>query len=135
MLYRCSGSLGRFQKCVASVTIGTKVLVEMVSSRDKIMVDHTTLRPYSKDLDGTLVSEDTSTTSPLERAPPATKCDWTTGLAARALKGVDMRRPGVRQAALLLSRGRRPRTIKGYESKFERFCYFCEDEQIFAGYE
>jgi len=57
MLYHGSGSLGRFQKCVASVTIGTKVLVEMVSSRDKIMVDHTTLRPYSKDLDGTLVSE------------------------------------------------------------------------------
>jgi len=107
----------------------------MVSSRDKIMVDHTTLRPYSKDLDGTLVSEDTSATSPLERAPPATKCDWTTGLAARALKGVDMHRPGARQAAVLLSRGRRPRTIKGYESKFERFCYFCEDEQILAGYE
>jgi len=46
-----------------------------------------------------------------------------------------MHRPGAQQAAELLSRSRRLCSIKGYESKFERFCYFCEDEQILAGYE
>ena len=45
-----------------------------------------------------------------------------------------MRRPGATQAAHLLQRGRRPRTIKGYESKFEQFCSFCEEEQIEDGF-
>ena len=45
-----------------------------------------------------------------------------------------MRRPGATQASHLLQRGRCPRTIKAYESKFERFCSFCEEEQIEAGF-
>ena len=134
MLYHGSEPLARFQKCMASLKIGTKVLVEMVSSRVKILVDQMTLRPYRKALDGTLVSDDTSAPPLRERAPCTSTCDWTTGLAARALQGVDMYRPGAQQAALLLSRGRRPRTVQGYESKFQRFCAFCEDEQILAGY-
>jgi len=46
-----------------------------------------------------------------------------------------MRQPGATQDAHVLQRGRRPRTIKGYESKFERFCSLCEEEQIEPGFE
>ena len=113
MLHRGAGPLGRLQKCMASIKIRSKVLVEMVSSRVKVLVDEITLRSYSQDLDGTFVSEETSTTLTLEGAPPARTCEWNAGLAARALKGVNMHRPSAQQAAQLLSRGRHPRTIKG----------------------
>ena len=60
---------------------------------------------------------------------------WTSGLVSRALRNVDMRRPGAAQASLLLSRGRRPSTKCSYASKFDRFCFFCDDEQVLVGLE
>ena len=107
----------------------------MVQSRKKVTVPRDDIQPYHKDLDGALVADEQNIIGQIWQAKPLPPSDWTTGLATRSLRGVDMRRPGATQAAHLLQRGRRPRTIKGYESKFERFCSFCEEEQIEAGFE
>jgi len=115
--------------------VGKRVLVEMVQSRKKVTVPRDDIQPNHKDLDGALVADEQNIISQIWQAKPLPSSDWTTGLASRALRGVDMRRPGPTQAAHLLQRGRRPLTIKGYEFKFERFCSFCEEEQIEAGFE
>jgi len=93
------------------------------------------IQQYHKDLDGALAADEQNIIGQFWQAKPLPPSDWTTGLAACALRGVDMRRPVATQAAHLLQRGRRPRTIKVYESKFERFCSFCEEEQIEPGFE
>ena len=114
---------------MVSTKVGKRVLVEMVQSRKQVIVPRDNIQPYHKDLDGALIANEQNIISQIWQAKPLPPLDKTTGLAARAL-GVNMRRPGATQAAHLLQRGRRTRTIKGYESTFERFCSFCEEEQI-----
>ena len=120
---------------MASTKVGKRVLVEMVQSRKKMTVPRDDIQQYHKDLDGALAADEQNIIGQFWQAKPLPPSDWTTGLAACALRGVDMRRPVATQAAHLLQRGRRPRTIKVYESKFERFCSFCEEEQIEPGFE
>ena len=84
------------------------------------------IQRYHKDLNGVLIVDEQNSISQIRQTKPLLPSDWTTGLTVRALRDVDMRRPGATQAAHLPQRGRRHRTIKDYESKFERFCTFCE---------
>jgi len=93
-LYRAPGPQGRFQKCVASTKVGKRVLVEMVQSRKKVTVPRDDIQPYHNDLDGALVADEQNIIGQIWQAKPLPPSDWTTGLAARALRGVDMRRPG-----------------------------------------
>ena len=71
----------------------------MVQSRKKVAVSRDDIQPNHKDLDRALVADEQNFISQFWQAKPLSPSDWTTSLAACALRGVDMRRPGATQAA------------------------------------
>ena len=71
----------------------------MVQSRKKVAVPRDDIQPNHKDLDRALVADEQNFISQIWQAKPLPRSDWTTGLAACALRGVDMRPPGATEAA------------------------------------
>jgi hypothetical protein len=105
----------------------------MIDSRQQMLVQDSELRTFRPDLDDALVSDESDILAAMtdqvihSAAAPS-------GLVSRALTGVDMHRPGAREAANLLLLGCRPATTASYAGKFDRFFRFCVHKQIEQGF-